>query len=318
VRQQISWSQDAAAHAALLAQSAPVQTQETLRPADIPKWEAVSIRPCAGGGEPGARGGGGGGQAVGGGVRIEPGLLRVTCMRLRYLIEDAYVKYLEPEILRRRWIFPVEGGPSWVDSELYTIEAKPEGAPGTQIVGGPMLQALLEDRFKLKIRREIREEDVYELREADSGFKLKPLNEGECNRPGPDPEKAKSEFERLAALNYARCGSVRIGAPSDGSPAPPNSRTVNLDGMPVVELTNYLSLGRVILDKTGIKGLYDIRITYSREPEPNPEVTGVAPEPSGADPVFVAIQKQLGLKLVPTKGPRTYYFIEYVERPTPN
>jgi uncharacterized protein (TIGR03435 family) len=40
--------------------------------------------------------------------------------------------------------------------------------------------------------------------------------------------------------------------------------------------------------------------------------------PSGADPVFAALEKQLGLKLVPTTGPRTYYVVEHVERPTPN
>jgi uncharacterized protein (TIGR03435 family) len=37
---------------------------------------------------------------------------------------------------------------------------------------GPMLRALLEDRFALKIRRETREMPVYLLTVAKGGFKL--------------------------------------------------------------------------------------------------------------------------------------------------
>jgi uncharacterized protein (TIGR03435 family) len=91
-------------------------------------------------------------------------------MRLRYLIEDAYVKYLEPETFRQRWIFPVTGGPDWLDTDLYSIDARPVNPPvDRQMMGGPMLQVLLEDRFKLKLRREVRQEPVYELRVADGG-----------------------------------------------------------------------------------------------------------------------------------------------------
>src|SRR5262249_6903023 len=155
--------------------------EERTRPADTPKWEVVSIRPCPPGTpEPGARGGDG--TRPGGAVGIYPNLLRVTCMHLRFLIEDAYVKYLEPEVFRRRWVFPVSDGPDWLDNEYYTIEAKPEHEVSRQIMGGPMLQALLEDRFKLKIRREVREEPVYELRVADSGLKIQPLKDGECDK----------------------------------------------------------------------------------------------------------------------------------------
>jgi uncharacterized protein (TIGR03435 family) len=44
-------------------------------------------------------------------------------------------------------------------------------------------------------------------------------------------------------------------------------------------------------------------------------VEAFAPSP---DPVFEALRKQLGLELVPTIGPRIHYFVEHVERPTPN
>jgi uncharacterized protein (TIGR03435 family) len=101
--------------------------------------------------------------------------------------------------------------------------------------------------------------------------------------------------------------------------------------MPVYELTNYLSLDRIILDKTGIQGLFDISLTYGQDVSPmgrrdisrpaNPVDAAAAPTPrvpSGADPVFDALREQLGLELVPTMGSRTYYFVEHVERPAPN
>jgi uncharacterized protein (TIGR03435 family) len=73
---------------------------------------------------------------------------------------------------------PIERLPSWADSERYTIEAKPQGNPGVGIMRGPMLQALLEDRFALKIRRETREGRVYLMTVAKGGSKLQPFHGG--------------------------------------------------------------------------------------------------------------------------------------------
>jgi len=303
------------------------------------------VRQCGPGIVPGARGGGAAGTVAAGGVRIDPSFLRVDCMRLRYLIEDAYVKYLEADAFRRRWIFPVSGGPDWLDTDLYSIDARPEHPPvDRQMMGGPMLQVLLEDRFKLRLRREVRQEPVYELRVADSGFKLRPLKEGEC-----EARKLRSAEERvrnpppaaapggpltifLGGYKDADGRTIRpCGMTLTGQNEPnPGARTVHLHGQRVYELTNYLSLDRIILDKTGIQGLFDIEVTYGADVSPmgnrvraGSTLADVAPTetprgPSGADPVFAALEKQLGLKLVPTIGPRTYYVVDHVERPTPN
>jgi uncharacterized protein (TIGR03435 family) len=59
-----------------------------------------------------------------------------------------------------------------------------------------------------------------------------------------------------------------------------------------------------------------MRVTYSvvtspmREPKPLPP--GVVP---GGDSIFTAMEQQLGLRLLPVKGPRIYYTIQQVERP---
>src|SRR4030095_8183726 len=90
----------------------------------------------------------------------------------------AYVKALEPDNIRPRWFYPLSGGRSWIDTELYSIRARANGRQDHQTLGGPMLQTLLEDRFKLKMQREVIEEQVYEL--LNVGFKPQPLKEGEC------------------------------------------------------------------------------------------------------------------------------------------
>ena len=321
------------------------------RHANTPKWEVTSVRQCGPGSEPGnARGGGAPGTVAAGGIRIDPSFLRVVCMRLRYLIEDAYVKYLEQDAFRQRWIFPVSGGPEWLDTDLYSIDARPVGGGPVdrQTMGGPMLQALLEDRFKLKLRREIRQEPVYELRVAESGFKLQPLKEGECdarkrriseervrNPPPPlgSPDVQLTITNALGGFKDADGRMVRAcGVTLTGQNEPnPGARTLHLYGARVYDLTNYLSLDRIILDKTGTQGLFDIEVTYGADVSPmgnrvragstNPADAAPAQTPrvpSGADTVFDALRKQLGLELVSTMGPRTYYVVDHVERPTPN
>jgi uncharacterized protein (TIGR03435 family) len=322
------------------------QGASVTRPANTPEWEVSSVRLCGPGIEPGARGGGTPGTVAAGGVRIDPSFLRVVCMRLRYLIEDAYVKYLEPEAFRQRWIFPVTGGPDWLDTDLYSIDARPANPPvNRQVMGGPMLQALLEDRFKLKLRREVRQEPVYELRIAEGGFKLQPLKDGECEArklrieedrrrnppavapPGGPLTVLLPEVTDADGRSVRACGITMIG---QNDPVP-GARTPRLYGMRVYELTNYLSLDRIILDKTGIQGLFDIEVTYGADVSPmgnrvragSANAVDTPPAqaprvPSGADSVFDALRKQLGLELVPTMGPRIHYFVEHIERPTPN
>ena len=64
------------------------------------------------------------------------------------------------------------GGPDWVDTDRYDIVAKAPGETGLDEMYGPMLRALLEDRFGLKIHSEIRELPVYALTAAGGGAKL--------------------------------------------------------------------------------------------------------------------------------------------------
>jgi uncharacterized protein (TIGR03435 family) len=337
VEESLSWSRNLSSLLARMEQSAmtiavaSAQAQEPMRPANTPKWEVVAIRPCGGDApEPGARGGNG--TTQGGGMATPPGgLLRVVCLPVKWLIERAYVKWIESDVLRRPWYFPITGGPSWIETDTYSIEAKAEGQPSEHELRGPMLQVILEERFNLKIRREIREEPVYELRVAESGFKLQPLKEGECEAREA-AEKAEREGKPLITvqadgqpvINFTLAGQMMCGtsyyASRDGSRPPPGAGTFTLMGAPMSELIRFLDLDRIILDKTGIQGQFDIELTYGRYNSPMREPRAPLPEGvvPGGDSVFDALRKQLGLTLVRARGPRIHYFVESITRPTPN
>jgi uncharacterized protein (TIGR03435 family) len=90
----------------------------------------------------------------------------------------------------------------------------------------------------------------------------------------------------------------------------------------------YLIMDRPVTDRTGIAGRFDIYLEFAPQ-EGTPAVvigggppssalpTRAADEPSGPS-IFEAMEKQLGLKLLPAKGPREFVVIEHVERPTEN
>jgi uncharacterized protein (TIGR03435 family) len=336
VEESVAWSRNASSHLARMEESAmtialaSAQAQDRMRPANTPKFEVVSIRPCGGDvPEPGARGGNG--TPTPGIATPDAKLLRIVCVPVKYLIERAYVKWIESDVLRRPWYFPITGGPSWVETDAYSIEARAEGQPSMQEMKGPMLQVVLEERFNLKIRREIREEPVYELRVAESGFKLQPLKDGECEARVAAAKKAKSENpggtdtqEGPLVINITpeekmMCGSAFYAA-RDRTPPPPGAATFTLMGASMSELIRFLDLDRIILDKTGIQGQFDIELTFGRYNSPMREPRSPLPEGvvPGGDTVFDALRKQLGLTLVRARGPRIYYHVESVTRPTPN
>ena len=121
------------------------------------KFEAASIRPCKM--VEGQRGGGG---------NSSPGRLNIQCAPLKGLINQAYLLF-ENGHFRIGLPPPIEGGPAWINSEAYEINARAEGAVALETMNGPLLQKLLEDRFQLKVHRETRQAPVYALTVAKGG-----------------------------------------------------------------------------------------------------------------------------------------------------
>jgi uncharacterized protein (TIGR03435 family) len=266
----------------------------------LPKFEVASIKPCKDNAGGGRKGGGGGPGA-------SPGRLTLPCRSTRDLIRMAYVQFANGQWNAMRRI-PIEGGPSWIDSERYQIEAKAEGAPGQEMIRGPMLQSLLEDRFKLKIRRETREVPVYALTVAKGGPKnLQIAKEGGCvplvfGQPPPPPAPGKP-------IPWP-CGM--LGRSPDG---------IRIHSTTISNLAEQFSilLDRGVVNKTGIEGVFDIRIELtpddlSSDPS-DPAAPGIQHDESGL--IFAAMRK-LGLKLESAKGSGQFLVIDHVERPSEN
>jgi hypothetical protein len=110
-------------------------------------FEVTSIKLNAGCGGPG-RGGGG---------MTQPGRIALECAELQDLILTAFTATATLPAPGLFGLIKVLGGPAWIDSDRYAIAAKAEGNPPCSQMYGPILRALLEDRFKLKVHRETRQ-----------------------------------------------------------------------------------------------------------------------------------------------------------------
>ena len=171
--------------------------------------------------------------------------------------------------------YQISGKPSWFDSELYDVAAKPEGHAGlTNDQLKPMLQQLLQQRFRLSYHRATKPFSGYALVIAKGGMKL---------------QRAKGASQQAYIL-------------------PDGLRGQN---MPIEVLASMLSrpLGRPVIDRTGLKGNFDIQIRYA----PNGTTDSSLPS------VFRAVEEDLGLKLEAQKVPVEMLVIDHLERvPTEN
>lgn len=233
-----------------------------------------------------------------------PGRFTATGIWVRHLITIAYgVTDLQ-----------VTGGPSWIDSERYDIQAKEPDSVAAEMqklsqdqreeLSRSMLQSLLADRFKLKLRHETKELPAYALVVA---------------KGGPKFQAAKPDADLKGPEGRGKRGKMVFGMGD-----------LTIPDAPLSMLARMLSqqLGRAVRDQTGLKGNYDFTLKWAPEPgegmmlrgpeggNPGPESSS-PPESSGPS-IFTAIQDQLGLKLESTKGPVNVLVIDHIERPTEN
>jgi uncharacterized protein (TIGR03435 family) len=208
---------------------------------------------------------------------------------------------------------PISGGPAWINSDRYDIDAKAEGAPGQKTMRGPMLQALLEDRCKLKIHRETKEVPVYALTVAKGGPKLlQAAQEGRCMTLDPNLPPPPRPW------TLPRCGIFIRSRTKEGS---------DIYGVTMADLCRQFSslMDRNVIDRTGITGTFDIFVPAERSPgspaDPMPGLSAPAAPATPAAPAFSLpffLVEKLGLKLQPAKGPGESLVIDHVERPSEN
>jgi uncharacterized protein (TIGR03435 family) len=222
-----------------------------------PSFEAAAIHPDTVGAGPGT------------GFDFNGTTLRVTNATVQYLICSAY----------RVQSDQVVGGPAWLDSDRFDIEAKTGGAEKiSPELFRTMLQNLLADRFGFKTHRETRQMTVYVLVADKSGTRLREDTEGGGNRLNTDRAAGK------AVLTGTR---------------------VSME-----QFSGYIGnkLSRVVIDKTELKGVYDFTLEW--DPEQSPGETG----PS----MFTGLREQLGLRLESQKTPVDVMVIDSVARPSEN
>jgi uncharacterized protein (TIGR03435 family) len=224
--------------------------------------------------------------------------------------------------------FQLIGGPSWLNTDRFDINAVTEDvpvqptAPGTPNRMQLLVRSLLKERFALKTHNETRELPLSYLVMAREDRKL-----GERLRP--------STID-CRALMAERAKAARDGAPPV-PPAPPKPGEIPQCGMRgglgsitagSMALANFATmlgsmLNRPIYDRTGLTGSFDIQLEYTPDQMPQipPGVTlppGLTlPSPDGPS-LSTALQEQLGLKLDNTRGPVEVLVIDSVEQPMPD
>ena len=286
------------------------------------KFEAISIRLChANPGRGRSDTKQGGRLAFSGGLEAEasPGRLNTGCAVLAQpfpmagLIQRAYGRLGLGRPVPLGAALPVVGGPSWTSSDAYIINAT---APGGSVenMEGPMLQAALEERFKLKLHRETRQVPVYALTRAKSGFKLRAVVAGSCT----PPDFSTYPMPALPAGQHY-CNNTGVGGRKG-----PNT-VLNQDESSVDNLAKLLTLilDRPVIDKTGLAGIYNFHLEFAIDQTTpgvlsSPDFPAPPSDASPAASIFTVVQEQLGLKLEPTKGPRDVLVIDHIERPTEN
>jgi uncharacterized protein (TIGR03435 family) len=234
------------------------------------------------------------------GIRVVPGGgLRAVNATLRSLIREAY----------QVRDFQLSGGPAWLDSARYDIEAKGQVEPGSQEQTGlqimNMLQALLADRFQLRIHRETREMPIYALLVAKNGPKLEP-SRGVCFDPTagvPPPPTLPGQSPSRPCGGFNNSSNQMLGA------------TVGMSHF-AANLSKFI--GRTVVDRTGLKGTYDIALQW-KPYEGQAFLEPTEPPANDSQPsIFTAVQEQLGLRLESQRGPVEVLVIDRAEKPSEN
>jgi bla regulator protein blaR1 len=228
--------------------------------------------------------------------------------------------------------YQVIGAPRWVDTEFFTIRAKaPDRTPPGALT--TMMLNLLKDRFQLATHLETRELPIFNLVVARTDGRL-----GRDIKATPADCQA-TVAARDAALQAAAAGR---GAPpplppiGDLKAAPPCgfarflTGDVAVSGRTIAQFVTTLSewVGRPVIDKTGMSGLYDFTLKFAPEGVRAAGPLGPtlaqrgAQVPAPVDPdapgLSAALQEQLGLKLEAARGPVEVVVIDRLEKPTPD
>ena len=212
--------------------------------------------------------------------------------------------------------------PKWASTQRFDIQARGSGNP-TKDQFRLMMQALLADRFKLKIHYETRQLPVMAL-VLDKPGKLGPQiqphpADASCSTAPPPPGTGFQAPPTVAGGFPESCGALN-GWPSQNPPGRIRlgARNVTIEMLATSIDNPATGIGRPVLDKTGLDGRYDFIMEFTPQFNgPLPPGVNFTPDESG--PTFMeALREQLGLKLESQTGPVDVIVIDHVEQPSEN
>jgi uncharacterized protein (TIGR03435 family) len=189
----------------------------------------------------------------------------------------------------------ITGGPSWIDTDKFDLEAKfdttsiPNAKDLTYRQRADMLQPLLAERFHLKVHYETRDFPTYNLVVAKGGPKLIETK-SEDIRTGPTGAPICLGGQNARTLIYTGVGC----------------RTIDLERL----LRS--AAGRTVIDKTGLTARYSLELHWT------PDDTPANSSRAGGPSIFTALQEQLGLKLEPSTAALNVLVIDSAEKPSGN
>lgn len=246
------------------------------------KFDVASIRPSPDRtGQPGWMG-----------FRIAGDMFEARGMSLNALVWYAYANSNPQQ--------KVSGGGGWVESQQWDIMAKVDDPSFAGLSNAernkrmrPMVQALLEERFHLKLHTELRPTWVYVLVQAKGGAKVKEV-------PAP-PEVEGDWMDAMKRYREENPGKPFPGAVTcTGERCTATAVTIST----ILEQIQYSSHSdRMVIDETGLKGHYDLSFRNSHNDD---------------DDAMGEIEEDLGVKFESRKMNLTTYVIDSAERPSAN
>jgi uncharacterized protein (TIGR03435 family) len=232
------------------------------------------------------------------------------------------------DLIRFAWNlqdFQIEGGPDWIASSRFEVNAKAATAVTPDAMRG-LVRRLLQDRFALKPRVEARELPLFELvtaRTCRGDACVPPLGEHlrastmDCEallqgRPAPPTAQDRAQCD----LRFR----PKMSTGPDGRPAI-STMTLTLQGTTMSRLAALLQneVQRAVVDRTGLEGTFDLELEFA--PQARVPLVGLpAPPspPSDGPPLMTALQEQLGLKLQSAPGPVSTLVIDGANQPAPD
>ncbi len=232
-------------------------------------------------------------------------------------------------------------GPDWLRTTTFTVQAKiPAGVTTDKVP--TMLQALLAERFGLKMHHESREQAVLALVQAKGGAKLKesPAVAAPEAANGSAPPMQQMAFPTLQGdVLMSRgpagillempggeiSGKIRVSVIEGANPKRLHLESSNMSMKTLAELLSTGAVEKVVVDQTGLAGKYEVAVDISEFDAMGivrQSITFTSMEGGGSDPSGSALRasiSNLGLSLEPKKLPIDMVVIDHVERtPTEN